>query len=209
MKEITLNIPSSWDEVTIKQFTKVTLAEGNVYEKMITVLSALTDTPEDDIRTLPATWVEQYGVSEKLAFLMKEPVKKMPLDKLTLNGKKYEVQLYPAKWTAAQYLDYCSVMGEENDKKIARIIACFCIPEDKKYGEGYDFDKVVNEIYSFMPITTALGYAGFFQLQLESFAKAIRRYTSRKKNRRLTRRQAGRLTKRGPKADSTPNGTAS
>lgn len=209
MKEFSVQIPNSWDDISVRMFTEIATLDGNPFEKMIKVLSLLTGIDEKEVKSWPAVTVETSGITQKLAFLTKEPIKRLPSEKLVLNGKRYSVNLYPGTWTAAQYLDYSTVLGDESDKKIARLIACFCVPENRKYGEDYDFAQVVDDIYDFMPITVALGYASFFQLQLESYAKAIQRYTSRKKSRRLTRRQASRLMKRGPKADSTPNGTAS
>lgn len=209
MKEITLNIPDSWHEVSIKNFTRLTALSGkNPFEDVLVIISILSDEDIDDIRKLPATWLETNDISKRLSFLSKEPEKVMPSEKIELNGEEYDVALYPGQWTAAQYLDYNAVLNEEGPKKIARLIACFTIPAGKKYGEDYDFDHVVDEIFEYMPITIALGYSSFFRLQLKSFAKAIQRYTEKKKK-RLTRRRAGRLYKKAGKEALTQSGTAS
>lgn len=208
MKELTLNIPESWDEVPVKMFMRLSSLEGNVYDRMLTVISILSGEDEDDLKMLPATWLESEGILKRLEFMSKEPEKVMPSEKLTLGGKRYDVGLYPAKWTAAQYLDYGTVMADEGGNKIPRLIACFTVPEGKTYGEGYDYSAVVEEISEKMPITVALGYAGFFLLQLKSFAKAIQRYTD-KKNGKSTRRLESRLYRKARKAGSTRSGTAS
>lgn len=206
MKEITLNIPSSWHEVSIKNFTRLmTLSGKNPYEDTLIIISILSGEDVDSIRKLPATWFESYKIAEKLAFLQKDPPQVMPLDKFEINGNKYNVALNPSKWTAAQYLDYNAVLNESGSNKIARLIACFSVPEGKKYGEDYDFDHVVNEIFEYMPITIALGYSSFFHLQLKSFTKAIQRYTEKKKK-RLTRRRVGRLFRKAEKGASTQSG---
>lgn len=209
MKEFSVSIPDSWDDISVRIFTEMAAMKGNPFENMIKVISLLTGIEESEVKSWPVVALETSDIKQKMAFLAKEPVKRLPSEKLVLNSRRYRVNLYPATWTAAQYLDYSTVLSDESDKRIARLIACFCVPEGKKYGEDYDFEQVVEDINDFMPITVALGYTSFFQLLLESYTKAIQRYTLKKKNGKLTQRQARRLMKKGLKADSTQGGTAS
>lgn len=208
MKEINITLPTSWDEVTLEMFDVITAKEENPYEKLTNILEILTGLPKSEIKDLPATVLESSGLNQKLSFMTKEPRKRMPSEKLTLNNKRYNVSLYPAKWTAAQYLDYNAVLGGSEDKKMAKLIACFTVPEGKKYGEGYDFDALVDEIYSHMPITVAMGYAGFFHLQLTSCAKALSAYTERKKKKSTPRRES-RSSRKSLRKASTTSGTPS
>lgn len=208
MKELNFTMPSSWDEVTLEMFDVITSNEENPYEKIQDILEILTGLPKSEIKELPATVLESAEINKKLSFMTKEPRKRMPVEKLTLNGKRYVMSLYPAKWTAAQYLDYNAVLGGGPQKKIAKLVACFCVPEGKKYGEGYDFDKLVDEIYEHMPVTVAMGYAGFFQLQLTSYVKALSAYTEKKKK-KSTRKLASRLKRKSLRQDSTTSGTPS
>lgn len=208
MKELELNIPESWDEITLEMFDEISNLEGNPYDNTIHILETITGADSEDIKKLPAIYLESSGINKKLSFLASEPKKRVPSEKLTLNGIEYKVNLYPAKWTAAQYLDYTAVLQGGPNKKMAKLIACFTVPSGKKYGEDYDFDKVVDEIFHYMPVTVALGYAGFFQLQLSSFAKALTAY-SMKRRKRLTRRQESRLFRRRLKEASTKSGTHS
>lgn len=208
MKEINITLPSSWDEVTLEMFDVITSEESNPYEKITDILEIMTGLPKSEIKDLPATVLESAKLNEKLSFMTKEPRKRMPVEKLTLNGKRYVMSLYPAKWTAAQYLDYNAVLGGGPQKKMAKLIACFCVPEGKKYGEGYDFDRLVDEIYEHMPITVAMGFASFFQLQLRAYVGALKAYTEKKKK-RLTPRRASRLLRKSQKQVSTTSGTPS
>ena len=190
MKEIQFSIPSSWAEISIGRFEEIArLEDENPYERTVQLLEILTGLSEKDIRSLPATTFEGSDIAEKLAFLKKEPRKVMPRTEITLNGTKYVMHLNPNKWTAGQYLDYNASLVSSENKRIARIIACFTIPKDHKYGDGYDFERVVDDINDYMSIEEGLGYADFFRLQLESYEGALRAYTERKK-RRSTRRRA-------------------
>lgn len=208
MKELNITLPSSWDEVTLEMFDVITSEESNPYEKITDILEIMTGLPKSEIKDLPATVLESAKLNEKLSFMTKEPRKKMPVEKYTLNGKKYIMSLYPAKWTAAQYLDYNAVLGGGPQKKMAKCVACFMVPEGKKYGEGYDFDRLVDEIYENMPITVAMGFSSFFQLQLQAYVGALRAYTERKKK-KSTHRRASRSKRKSLRQDSTTSGTHS
>ena len=208
MKELNINIPSSWDEITLEMFDSLTPSESNPYEKTVEILNVLTGLSKEEINKLPATFLESSGLLEKIKFLQQEPRKKMPQEIFKTPTTKYHVNVYPGKWTAAQYLDYNTTISNNVTKKMARLIACFTVPDGKKYGEDYDFERVVDDIYENMPVTLAMGYASFFQLQLTSFAKALSAYSDRKKK-RLTRRQVNRLSKKVQKEVSTQSGTPS
>lgn len=212
MNEIELKVPTSWKEVTVAKFSELAaISNENPFESTVRILSVLSDTPDDEIRKLSALALENAGVNSKLSFLTKQPIPDVPCEKITLNGKRYKVNLYPAKWTAGQYLDYTAALQMPESKKVARLIACFTVPEGLEYGKGYDFDETVDAINENMPITQALGFSSFFQLQLHAFAKALKAY-SEKKKKRSTRRQGSRLKKVQKKeisTASTQNGTAS
>lgn len=206
MKEISFDIVSSWSEVTLEMFDQLTQITGdNPFERVPKLLSILSTLSEEEIKALPAYVLESGGIMEKLNFMTKEPKPEMPSENIVIDGKKYEMSLYPAKWTAGQYLDYSSVIGVETDKKLAKIIACFCVPEGHKYGDGYDFDEVTKSIYKNMSITQALGYSSFFLLQLTAFGKALVSYSA-KKQKRLTRKQAKKMMRKR-QADSMSSGT--
>lgn len=205
MKIFTFNIITSWSEVSLELFDQISQITGEPYEQVPKLLSILSSASEEEIRSISVTDFEHAGIPEKLAFLSTAPKKRMPSEKLTLGGRKFTVSLYPNKWTAGQYLDYTSVMGSDTDRKLAKLIACFCVPEGHKYGDGYDFDELVNFLYKNMSIETALGYAGFFQLQLTAFGKALRACSERR--RRRSTRRLGNLLKRKPQAGSTSSGT--
>lgn len=186
----------------------------NPYELTARTIAALSEIPYDEVRTWPVSVLQSPELSEALAFVNSEPKKRLPSEKLELNGKKYTVNLYPQKWTAGQWLDYTNIAKEESDvKKMARLIACFTIPKGCEYGKGYDFDELVNELNENMDIETAMGFAGFFQLQFDAFTKALLAYSERqmKKLKKSTRRLERRSNKdrKTVTQDTQRNGQAS
>lgn len=187
--EYQVKIPSGWNEVSLRMFNDLNeamkKAGGNPYQISLESISILCDIPLDEVKSWPVNSFKTSGLQEALKFVLEKPKKAIPSEKIKLNGKEYNVCLYPQKWTAGQYLDYTTVMSMENvSDQMARILACFIVPKGCEYGKGYDFEDLVNEINDNMDIETALGISDFFLLEFSSFVKALTRY-SEKKIRRL------------------------
>lgn len=183
-----ITIPGSWGEVSIAKVTELNnaleKAGENPYEISAAIIAVLSDVPLNEVRKWPVSVMNSPEMKKALEFTGTEPKKRMPSESIKINGRKYTVHLYPQKWTAGMWLDYTSAAKMENDvKKMARMIACFTVPEGMEYGEGYDFDKVVDEINDHMDIETAYGMTSFFQLTLASFVKALSLYSEREMKR--------------------------
>ena len=178
-----IEVPTSWNEVTLKQFDKILEISNNkdltIAEREIRLIAALTDTDISVIQYLDAPSFQ--NISNKLSFLNTKPEKRVPVDSFVLNGKDYHADLAPASWTAGQFLDYKVIAGEDMDKKAARLIACFVYPEGAAYNDGsYDVEDVVNDINQHMSVMEATGFTDFFMLQFTAFAKAFLGYSERK-----------------------------
>lgn len=198
-----VNIPKGWHEVSLKKFeelsTVIDKSSGNPYEITARTIAVLTGLDYETIRKWPVSVLNSTELAKSLRFVTTEPQKRMPDDTVILGGKMYKVFLYPQKWTAGQWLDYTSVMKDENtNAKLARIIACFVVPKGCEYGEGYEYDDVVKAINENIDIETALGMAGFFQLEFSAFVKALLAYSERKTKRlkRSIRKQENRSSKK-------------
>ena len=192
-------VPKSWGEVSLRVFEDLSKAvavnPSNPYELTARTIAALTQKPYDEVRQWPVSVLGSSELADALSFVNKEPKKRMPSEKIVLDGKEFKVCIYPQKWSAGQWLDYTSVAKDENEnQKMAKLIACFTIPDGHEYGKGYDFDEIVETINDNMDIETALGLANFFQLQFDAFTKALAAYSARKLKKLLksTRKQARR-----------------
>lgn len=212
---IEARLPKSWSEVPLKKAMELESAlksaGENPYNINAVTISVLSDIPLSEVRQWPVSVLNSTDLYEALKFVTKEPEKRMPSERLTLNGKKYDVYLYPQRWTAGMWMDFTTSAKMENDvKKMARMIACFTVPAGMKYGEGYEFEKVVDEINDNMDIETALGMTSFFQLTLASFVKALLLYSEREtKKLKSTRGQASRSSRRQAGKDTPRNGRRS
>ena len=178
-----IEVPTSWNEVTLKQFDKILEISNNkdltIAEREIRLIAALTDTEISVIQNLDAPSFQ--NISNKLSFLNTKPEKRVPVDSFVLNGKDYHADLAPVNWTAGQFLDYKVLAGEDIDKKAARLIACFVYPEGAAYNDGsYDVEDVVNDINEYMTVSEVTGFTDFFMLQYVAYAKALLAYSERK-----------------------------
>lgn len=183
-----VNIPKGWCDVSLKKFeelaTVLEKSSGNPYEITARTIAVLTGLDYEDVRKWPVSVLNSSELVDALKFITTEPQKRMPEETIVMNGKKYQVFLYPQKWTAGMWLDYNAVMKDESvNGKLARIIACFVVPKGCEYGEGYEYDDVVKEISENIDIETALGMSGFFQLEFSAYVKALLAYSERKKKR--------------------------
>lgn len=215
---INTTIPKSWSDISLKKFEELVNVmdseNNNPYETSARIIAVLTDAPYEEIRKWPVSVLQSSELSGALEFIKKDPKKRMPSESITLGGKKYKINLYPQKWTAGQWLDYTSVSKEEsNIGKMARLIACFIVPEKCEYGKGYDFDRLVKTINENMDVETALGLTGFFQLVFDAFKNSLLDYSDRelKKLKKSTRRQGSRSNRnhRDLNQDTRRNGQSS
>lgn len=178
-----IEVPTSWNEVTLKQFDKILEISNNkdltIAEREIRLIATLTNTDISVIQYLDAPSFQ--NISNKLSFLNTKPEKRVPVDSFVLNGKDYHADLTPVNWTAGQFLDYKVLAGEDIDKKAARLIACFVYPEGAAYNDGsYDVEDVVNDINEYMTVSEVTGFTDFFMLQYTAYAKALLAYSERK-----------------------------
>lgn len=140
MKEYDIKIPTSWDEITLKQFQELQSFYGDEEKKFDAreVLHILTNLSIDEVNELP------YEVSEvlleKLSFIATEPNIGEPTNKIEYNGETYVINTQE-KLKTGEYLAYeTSIKGDKND--YASILAILC----RKEGEVYD-QRFENEMY--------------------------------------------------------------
>ena len=175
-----INVPTSWSEISLEMMDKIAeISNNSSYTdeqretEFIKILTGITD---DDIDNMNI--VDYQKILNSLNFLNQPISKVLPKDSITLNNKTYSVLLYPSRMTAAQFLDYKTIMASDMNHKTARLIACFVVPEGSKYADdSYNPDDVVNDIYKYMSIEYAYGLTFFFEIQYRAFATGILAYS--------------------------------
>ena len=169
----------SWEKITVNVFEKLNNAindaevtgnnEIDLLNKQIAILSVLCDVDEDTIADLHTS--EFSRLVNETNFLNETP-KKNVIDKITLNGKKYEIFLSISDMTMSQYIDF-QTLFPKRDKEFKRILSIFVIPKGCNYNEGYDIEQVIKDIGDYMPITDANNIMFFFALAYQSLTKVM------------------------------------
>lgn len=175
-----INVPTSWSEISLETMDNIAeISNNSIYtdeQRETEFIKLLTGITDDDIDNMNI--VDYQKILNSLKFLNQPISKVLPKDSITLNNKTYSVLLYPSRMTAAQFLDYKTIMASDMNHKTARLIACFVVPEGAKYADdSYNPDDVVNDIYKYMSIEYAYGLTFFFESQYKAFATGILAYS--------------------------------
>lgn len=165
-KEITVRIATSWDDVSLEQFTALqnidpTLSNEDSY---IAAIVALSNLSREEVLNLP--YPEFVKLSTRLQFIAELPKERKLPPVMTIGGKQYTVTTSTASMTAAQFLDYKMLMATENlDMRLARLCSCFIYPQGCQYGEGYDTEEHVKTLWENMSAVEAHSLTSFFIAQ--------------------------------------------
>ena len=196
-----INVPTSWSEISLETMDKIAeISNNKLYTdeqretEFIKLLTGLSDNDIDNMNI-----VDYQKILGSLKFLNQPISKVLPSSSIILNDKLYDVLLYPSRMTAAQFLDYKSIMASDMKHKTARLIACFVVPEGSEYAdESYNPDDVVNDIYKYMSIEYAYGLTFFFESQYKAFATGILAYSIReiKKDKTLPQEMKNQVLKK-------------
>ena len=175
-----INVPTSWSEISLEVMDKIAeISNNSTYtdeQRETDIIKLLTGITDDEIDNMNI--VDYQKILNSLKFLNQPISKVLPKDSITLNNKTYSVLLYPSRMTAAQFLDYKTIMASDMNHKTARLIACFVVPKGAKYADDSDNpDDVVSDIYKYMSIEYAYGLTFFFEIQYRAFATGILAYS--------------------------------
>lgn len=174
-------IKKSWKDVTIDEYFDLCekLNDDNLtdYEKIIIKIAFITGKSEDEIWNLSwqdfrnlqveSLWMEEFKLKENVKF-----------NTIEINGEKYSIDTNLQNFTVAQYIDFQTFFPKrkDNPRTIGNILACFIIPQGKKYAEGYNIQELVDNINSNLDIMTANEIMFFFLKQYLISIRAIANY---------------------------------
>lgn len=172
---------TSWRDVTINEYydLKERLTDENLtsYEQEVMKIAFVNNISEDDVWSLSinkfrnlqveALWLDEFNINEKAKF-----------NNISIDGERYYVDTNLQNFTVAQYIDFQTFYPQRrsNERILGNILACFIIPKDKKYAEGYDIQEVVVTINNNLDIMTANEILFFFLLRYLISIMAIVNY---------------------------------
>lgn len=153
------NIPTRWEEVSLKQFVELMKKTENNLTDVRDVISIMTGKSIDEVNLLPYDFVE--SMMARLTFLNSEP-KFENKNEIIINNEKYFINVME-KLKFGEYVDVNSAI--QSDKtNYATFLAILC----RKENETYDDDFIANvlddriEMFNNLPITEILPVIGFF-----------------------------------------------
>ena len=151
-----------WDDVSIGQYLEmenILKKEGDTLSKALDLLQILTGT---DYSKVP---IDEYmeKVAELSCLQTDVPTIDLP-NEIVLNGRKYTLKNDVDKITASQFIDYNNYIQSEDNDKIIKIVGTFIIPKGHIYGDGYDFDTVMEDAKD-IPLPIANSIAFFLRKQ--------------------------------------------
>lgn len=173
----------SWNDITINIYERLQQnikdaeitgdAEMDALNQNIAMISVLCDVDEDVIADLGL--VEFSKLVAQTDFLKEMPETEIN-SKYTINGKVYEVFTDIQNMTMNQYIDFQKLYKDKNNKT-RELLACFLIPEGKKYCDGYNVAEVIKDIGEHFSIVDANSILFFFAILYQSLIKTTLNYS--------------------------------
>lgn len=162
----TWNVPTSWDELTLKQYQEI----ERFYEKndkkeidIVEFLSILSNHTIDEINNLPVDFLDI--LLAQISFLQTKPQEKEPTNKITIGDDTYKIH-FQNEMKVGEYVATDAVL--KNDKhNYAAIMAILCRKDNEPYDAHFENEVLPKRIEMFenAPITDILPLVSFF-LQL-------------------------------------------
>jgi len=157
------DVPSKWDDVTLKIYQDIERYYADKEEKQFDVrdvLHILTNRSIDEINELPSDFLDT--ILTHLLFLVTTPDVGEPSNKIKIDGEEYIINVME-KLKLGEYVAVDNVIKADKSD-YASILAILC----RKQGEVYDskfeaetFEKR-KEMFEKQPVTKILPLIGFF-----------------------------------------------
>ena len=128
-------------------------------DTQVAVIALLSGCTEREVLNLP---IAEYAARSAAAGFLAAPPEKLPrvADAYRAGGFKLVPTRDLRKLTAAQYIDF-QAFAPDADHRLVEILSCFIVPDECKYGDGYDIDDVHAAIRE-LSVADALALSAFF-----------------------------------------------
>lgn len=170
-------IPSSYNNLTIEQFQKLTVlvTKDQSIERDILILALLTGKSSFEIEKLTPTMFYKYFA---MASFIHKPIKSIGLKKSTWLGlKKFKAITEIHEFTTAQHKDFTEIMKANDNNYITCLpnILAICHKELTLKGYVYNSDNHYKnaKIFSQAKIKDVLGAVFFYSKCLKSYSMII------------------------------------
>lgn len=152
-----INIPTKWEEITLKQFCELMRVYDKDDKEVLDILEVLSGKSKAELRQMPADFIET--MLQHLQF-MNIPLNVEADSQMVINGEQYKVN-HTEKLKFGEWTDAETVLKE---KDYAGLLAILARKDGEIYDDGFianELDKRV-ELFNSLPITEALILLNFF-----------------------------------------------
>lgn len=163
---MTLNVPTSWDDVTVKEWqaiTKVLEDDADDYLKECGIISILTGVDVDEVQQL--TRKAHGDIMQELGFLKTQPKGSVKQYK-RINGRLYYFEKHARNITGGQYIDIQHYLKGDFTQNLHHLLACFAVRmkwNGKQKYTGKDHDQVAKDMQD-LPMSFVKPLTDFFLL---------------------------------------------
>jgi len=187
-KQINIKVPTSWDDVTIKQFEQLQQINKEDPNADIDIVSILCGI---DVETIEQLSLSNFAnITSKLSFLSVPPKPCKPSKQLLINDRVINITMGANEMTTAQFFDFRNYINATIDKKTAHLLSCFMVPDGCSYGVGYNINDFIDWINENVSVVEAQAYTNFFMLTFLSFADAFLTYSQKQMKKMLKKKKS-------------------
>lgn len=166
---------SRWEDLPIGTYLRLcdAVQVKDELSRRIAMVSVLSGLSEEEIDELSLT--EYLTYQDSLKFLddrFKEP---KPRREYILGGTEYTAVERFDKITTGQFISYEEYLKME-DNIIPMLSVCL-VPKGHKFGDGYDMDKVREDISRYLSTPDAYALRNFLWLSLRRYVEATLTYS--------------------------------
>ena len=178
----------NWNDVSLRKWNEIETIFKGEYEDDILQTADLIKVVFDIEDPMSMSPQEFQKYVHELEFIKTEIPQRKLLNVYTINGTKYYLNGNVYEMSMAALMDWRQYSTKE-DVDYAECLSVFLIPQEHKYNDGYDIEKVVEDINS-LPITDALKIFSFFQVALQLSIDIMTDYLQRLlKKTKMTKKQ--------------------
>lgn len=158
-----IQVPTSWNEITLKKFVELMRLQDNLEEgeepSVIDIMSVLIGKEKKFIYSLPSEFANT--IMAHMLFL-NEPLDDTPKHEVVVDGEKYSIN-YMEKLKFGEYTD--ANMALQNDPyNYSGLLAILCRKDGEVYDDDYIADNLEDriEMWENQPISTVYPIVCFF-----------------------------------------------
>lgn len=185
-----MKLLKGWKDLNVGVYERLLTAEINPTDEdgAFKMAAILYNIPYEEFLDLPLP--DSQALVKSMEFLQKKPRPVLVRNRYTLGDTEYEFRAEARDWTTSQFIDFNNT--PKTPERMSELIAIFLVPKGKTYNKGYDFDKVVEDVKKYLPVTDALAMSSFFTYRWDSL---IKRTTTETKKALKAARKDGAITK--------------